>query len=986
MSKTTLISIALASCTMGLLCTSCKPDGDAQAETKLHQVQVFPITQQTVEEKQSWFGYISGASTTSIRPHIQGFIKSQEYKNGSMVKQGDVLFTIEPELFEATVNQAKANLEVAKAGKASAQADLDKAQLDVTRYTKLAADGAIPEKELLDAQEILTASQANLEKTNANIAQMEASLEKAQIDLGYTTITAPYDGMVSTANVSIGDLVDTGKELANIVAINPINVDMAVGSDVILSDFNRGNGTTAVGELPKFDILLEDGTTYPLQGFVRNIDSIINENGLLKMSGRVDNPNLKLRPGLPVRTSITMNKYEALLVPIDAIQQTLTNKFILVVDKQGVPSMLPINVKGEFDVEVEESNGYKSNQTLVSIEGSGYALADKLKEIGYDNITDALVVSDAINGMYAATVSTQNSRLKQAGQAATGKIEPLNFTFKPADSIVAQKMKEKKANKGKPLNTNVAATVPPAPVKVMNFIQQDVAAEDEWQGYLRGIEETIIRPKITGFLESQPYLDGTMVEKGQVLFTIDAAPFKAALDEAEANLAAAAANVKQAEANYAKASKDVEIYQKLNQESPGAIEEKAITDALTEKETAAAAVQQAKATVLQMEALRDTAKINLSYTTITAPFSGLSGLSNPSTGQLVGPNDADPLVTLSSVAPIRVDFEVSGRTALESLTKQVGKPEQKEGEKEYQKLEFDIVLENGKTYNKKGKFISANNVIDKNKGTLSVIGHIDNEDGLLRTGMPVRVRTNLSTQPDAIVVPARSPIDLSGKTFVLVVDEEKVPILLPITKGKTVLLDTQNPDGSSVKQPMVLIDADREMMTGMILGYEDAENLEDIAFKLKEVSNWSELALKIAGGSDFRKLMEELEGTSLADDTPAKNNAKDWEELFVHRHGVATSREYVLQQEDVIDEVALITKWKGYKQPLNWALDMIGLKDISQVSVVVEGSASALRSYTANNSGNTRANKLNTQPFTYEIPKTVIPSVTGIKSNSGDNN
>ncbi|MFI3243189.1 MAG: efflux RND transporter periplasmic adaptor subunit [Akkermansia sp.] len=982
MSKTTLISIALASCTMGLLCTACKPEGDKQAETQLHQVKVFPITQQKVDEKQTWFGFLSGTSSTVLTPHIQGFIKSQEYKNGTVVKKGDVLFTIEPELFQAAVNQGKANLEAAKANKLVAIAALDKAKLDVERFTKLVAQGAIPEKELLDAKETLKAAEATLEQREANIAQMRAALEKAQIDLGYTIITAPYDGMASTSNVSVGDLVGTNTNLMNVVAINPINVDMAVSSDVILSNFNRGDGTTPVSDLPKFDLTLEDGTVYPIQGTILNIDSTFNENGMLAMNGRIDNPNLKLRAGLPIRTSITMNSYEAMLVPEEAIQETLTNKFIIVVDKQGVPSMLPINIKGNFDVEVEESNGYKSTQNLVSVEGIGYDLTARLKELGYDKVEEATVVTDAINGMYAATVSTQNSRLKRAGKEATGKITPLPFTFKPAPSIVAQKMKEKKDNQGKELRTDVAPTAPPAPVKVMNFIQQDVAMEDEWQGYLRGVEETALRPQITGFLESQPYMDGTMVKKGQVLFTIEQAPFKAALDEAEANLTAAKAAVKQAESNYSKAVTDVTIYKKLNAESPGAIEDKAITDAETMVETTSAALQQAKAAVLQMEALRDTAQINLGYTTITAPFDGLSSLSNPSTGQLVGPNDADPLVNISSVSPIRVDFEVSGRVALEALTKQLGRPEAKEGEKNFQQLDFEIVLENGKTYNKQGKFISANNAIDKFTGTLSVIGHIENEEGLLRTGMPVRVRTKRSTEQDAIVVPARSPIDMNGKTFLMMVGEDQAPILLPITKGKTVRMAVTNADGSTSEQPMILIDADREMMTGMILGYENAENLEDIIFEMKDAKSWSDIALQIAGGSDFRQVTEKMEGKSLPDDTLAKNGLHSWEEYFVRRHGVATAREYVLQQENALDEIELLTHWKGYKQPLNWALDMIGFKDITQVPFIVEGSAAALRTYGANSAANTHVNKVTPTPFIYEKPTTVVPSVTGSTSSN----
>ncbi len=986
MSKITLLSIALASCSMGLLCTACKPGADESQEAKLHQVKVFPVLKQKVETKEKFFGYVKGADSTSLRPHIQGFIASQEYKDGSQVKKGDLLFRIEADLFEAQLNQSKANLEEAKASKSSAEASLAKAELDVKRYTELAAQGAVPEKTLLDAQEVLNAAKANIEQCTARIAQMQASVEKAQINLDYTQITAPYDGLMSTAKVSVGDLVDTSVELANIVSINPIDVSIAVNSATTLNNFNRGDGSTPVSAPPNFDIQLEDGSLYPSKGYVRNFDSYIDENGLISMNGRVVNDNVRLIPGLPVRTIIPMGDYEALLVPAEAIQSTLTNKFILALNKENIPSLFPVEIKGEFTIEVEEENGYKSEQKMISVAGIGQDLESALKALGYDSIEQVPIVSDALNGMYAASISAANSRMPEDSTEPKGKIDPLPFTFKPALSVVGQKISQAKERLNDAPKTDVTATLPPIPVKVLNFVQEDIELTEEWQGYLRGVEETAIRPQISGFLLSQDFADGSPVKKDDVLFRIDPAPFQAALDEAEANLSAAVAAEKMAQALYNKNSKDVEIYQKLKTSSPGAVSDKTLTDAITEKETSAATLQEAQAAILQMQAMRDTAKINLGYTVIKAPFSGLSSLSNPSTGQLLSPNDALPLVNLSSINPIRVDFGVNGRTALQALTREVSKGKGNGGVKDFQSKKFSIVLENGKSYPHEGQFISADNVVDTDTGTISVVGHIPNDEDILRSGMPVRVRTVSETIHKAVLVPARAPIDSQGKSFLILVNEDQSPRLLPITRGVTTVIPVKDAEGNNTPQPMQVVDVDRELATAILLHKNEAENIEDIIFTEKKVKNWSELALQIMEGSDFRQLTEKLAGKALPDDTPKQNRAKDWEELYMHRHGVGTAKEFVLMHEEASDDIGYLSKIQGFDSAIDLVLDFMGFKDLTQIPLVVEGSMSAMRTIEANEKSQSSANKLNASPFIYNIPTTVVPSVTAPTSTSSANN
>ena len=240
-----------------------------------------------------------------------------------------------------------------------------------------------------------------------------------------------------------------------------------------------------------------------------------------------------------------------------------------------------------------------------------------------------------------------------------------------------------------------------------------------------GVDETELRAKVSGFILSKNFKDGSMVKKGDILFTIDPAPFQASLDKAEANLAVANASLDQAKANLAKSQQDAERYINLNKSSPGAVSDKTITDTNTEVLTNTAAVMQAKASIAQMAANVNEAKINLAYTDINAPFDGRAGIASPSVGDLVGPSSTEPLVSLSSVNPMRIDFQVSGKVALRGFTKL----SEKQDKKSLNAIPFSLLMQNGRTYPQLGNVVSIDNAVSKTAGTLTVVGHVDNPNG-----------------------------------------------------------------------------------------------------------------------------------------------------------------------------------------------------------------------------------------------------------------
>ncbi len=977
MNQHSILALALGGLTLSAL-TACNQAEDTSTTSQEESVaiKVFNLRCQEVTDYGEWFGYLRGEQDTDIHPRISGFLISQEYKNGTRVKAGDILFRIDPKLYEAALRSAQANLQAAQATLASAQATAQQAALDVKRYTQLVQSGSVSEKDLTDAQQTLRAANAQVEAAKAQIGQQEAAVSKAQINLDYTIIRAPYDGIVGNAAVSIGDLVSPASKLANIISIDPIRVDFSINGDHLLKTFKKYGMVSTDGtdqpHPPTFHLLTEDGTELPYKGTMIAMDSVLTSTGLANVEGLIPNPDGVLRGGMPVRVKVPLNSGVSYLVPKAALRTVLLNTFIIVVDKQNVPHMIPVNTGGEYPIEIEESNGYKSTQIMVSVKDYGnLRIADQLKEMGYDNPEAALVVTDTENAVRAVTISAENSRLPKDAKPTSIKTEP--FTFKPAFDPAIAAAEKRENPEAKATDTEAKATMPPFPVKVSKMLQQDVSETATWFGSLRGVDETDIRAQVSGFILKQHFADGTLVKKGDVLFTIDPSPYEASLKEARANLVAAQASKEQAVAQLTMSATNLERYRKLVEASPGAISDKTVTDTETQVRTNEAAVRKADATIAQMEAAVNEAEINLGYTTITAPFDGRIGIHKVSVGSLVSPSDTTPLVTLSSVNPIRVDFGMSGRGALQGFANyrvrqanpQTAAP-----------AEFDIILDDNQLYPKKGYIVTANNTINTSTGTLDVIGQVENENALLRSGMAVTVRAKLKPILNACLVPARAPMNANGMDLIVLLKPDNTPQMLPINKGPIINLTLDNGDGKEYLQPMQVVEPNRTLITGMILAKSKVPNLEALVLGGAKVQNWAELFLKNSGEPDFRALYEKITGSPAADDAPAKAGVETWEALVLRRMAAKNFRELVLREANAKDELDLIAFGQGCKSLMDMVVKEMGFENAADVTVIVEGSIQAAQVYAANEAAKAPVNKLTPQPFIYVPTKTVTPSIT----------
>ncbi len=980
MKRHILTALALGTCAaLPLIITACDGSGSdaVTQQAEAPKVKTFPLQLREVTDYGEWFGYLQGQKDTDIHPRVGGFLISQDYKDGSYVKEGDVLFRIDPALYEAELARAQGNLKAAEANLSSAEATRDKAQLDVERYEKLVKSSAVSEKDLSDARQNLKGALAAVDAAKASVNQGKAAVAQAQINLDYTVVRAPYDGIIGTSLASQGELVGPATKLANITSADPIRVDFSINSDMLIPAFRDYCKLTPEGSPqktpPPFEIVMEDGSTYPLPGRIKAMESKVADNGLIDIEGEIPNPESLLRGGMPVRVRLPLHTAEAMLVPQDALRTVLRNSFIIIVDKQQVPHMVPVEVKGSYDITITEEDGYLSTQPFVAVGGyNNVPLEDIFRQYGYDKATDVPVVADSANGMRAQAISSTNSRLAEGEKPESISTEPLSF--RPVLNPALQGAANNAASGSKPQeNTATQATLPPFPVKVAPLLCQDVQIRDEWFGSLRGVEETDIRPRVSGFLLSQDFKDGALVKKGDVLFTIDPAPYKAARDEAEANLQAAKAAAEQARARLEMSEQDYARYKKLNAASPGAVADKTVTDAATTVQTNRAALLKAEAAIAQQEAALELATINLSYTTITAPFDGRVGIRKASIGDLVSPEDPQPLVTISSVEPMRVDFNINGKLTLAGLGKfaELGSGHRRAANPGVDS--FDVVLEDGSVYPEKGHVVSADNALSKTMGTLKVVGHVDNKEGILRSGMPVRVRADVSTQKNALLVPVRAPLTANGMDLIVLLRPDNAPAMLPITKGAVVYIPVAGPDGTETVQPMQIVSFDRNTIASIALAITKAQTLEQAVLDLAKARDWGELLLRRNECADFRALAEKQAGAPLADDA-AENG--DWGAYVLKQSHAPDFRTLVLREAHAQDEVDLIAQAKGYKTSAEMVLQTQGIPDISQAKVVVEGSLMAAQSFAANKAAGGHANKLTPVPFQYSTSQTVVPSIT----------
>ena len=324
-----LILLPLLAASLAASLSGCKPDNKFQPPPP-PEISVAVPLQQSVTPYEELTGNTVAFATVDLVARVEGFLTSQNYVDGSFMKKGDTLFVIEQTMYKAKVKEGEAQLDGAKAQLLNAEAEF-------TRQETLL-------RQNVTAQNTYDQAKAKRDSARANVENAEGNLTIAQTNLGYTTVMAPFDGLVSKHQVSVGELVGNGAatKLATIVQLDPIYVEFNVSEqDVLKIRQNLANRRLTVEELDKIplDIGLMNEEGYPHAGFLNYVSPEIDaQTGTILVRGLFKNPDRALIPGFFTRIRLPMGlgAQSVLLIPNRVTAEDQAGKYVLVVNKDNV--------------------------------------------------------------------------------------------------------------------------------------------------------------------------------------------------------------------------------------------------------------------------------------------------------------------------------------------------------------------------------------------------------------------------------------------------------------------------------------------------------------------------------------------------------------------------------------------------------------------------------------------------------------------------
>jgi RND family efflux transporter MFP subunit len=303
-------------------------------------------------------GNTSAVKSVDLVARVQGFLQSINYKDGSFVKEGTTLFTIEPDTY-------KLKLEQAQAAEIGAQATLKQAEADFKRQTDLVQRQAV-------SQSMLDTSTSNRDNAQSGLQQAQANTKLAQINYGYTNVAAPFDGFVTAHLVSVGELVGVASptQLAQIVALDPIWVNFNVNEQDVLKvreeARRRGMTVEQLRQLP-IEVALQTDTGFPHKGHLDYVSPTLNQStGTIAVRGILNNPDRVLLPGFFVRVRVPFDQQQsALLVPDAALGADQGGRYVLVVNSENVVEQRKVTT-GPLDGELRViETGLKPDDRVV---------------------------------------------------------------------------------------------------------------------------------------------------------------------------------------------------------------------------------------------------------------------------------------------------------------------------------------------------------------------------------------------------------------------------------------------------------------------------------------------------------------------------------------------------------------------------------------------------------------------------------------------
>lgn len=364
--RQTIFTILLIFTCVGLAVCLISGCGKEKAATQAPVVEVADVVQKDVPIFAEWVGTLDGMVNATIRAQVQGYLVKQNYKEGDLVKKDQVLFEIDARTFQAALDQAKGEL-------ARTEARFQQTKANLTRIRPLAAQNAVSQKDLDDA---IAAEQS----AQAAVQSAKAAYDKAALDLSFTRVTSPIDGIAGIAKAQIGNLVGPGQieELTTVSTVNPIKAYVAISEQEYMNA--QDAKTRQVARTP-LELTLADGTIFPQRGEVAFADRQVDvRTGTIRVATVFPNPKNVLRPGQFARIRAQMGlKKGALLIPQRAVTE--------VQGRYLVAAVGPDNKVAIKQVKAAERYG----QLWVIDEG--LQTGDKVVAEGVQKVKEGMVVS-----------------------------------------------------------------------------------------------------------------------------------------------------------------------------------------------------------------------------------------------------------------------------------------------------------------------------------------------------------------------------------------------------------------------------------------------------------------------------------------------------------------------------------------------------------------------------------------------------------------
>ncbi len=344
-----------------LFFTGCKPApaGAMPGAGEALPVQVAKASEQDVPLTGEWVALTDGFVNAQIQPQVSGYLIRQDYKEGSQVGKGQVLFEIDPRPFQATLDQAKGQV-----AQAEAKVALD--EINVKRDTPLAEAHAI-------AQSQLDTETQTLASDKASVVSAEAQVDAAQLNVGFTKVRSLIDGIAGQATVQVGNLVSPTSVLTEVSQLNPLKVYFSISEQEYLALVTKAKqGGRAdllnAGDAIPLKLTLSNGQVYPQTGRIIFVDrSVSAQTGSLRIAAQFANPGNVLRPGQFGRISAqTQVAHNAILVPQRAVTELQGINQVYVVGTDNVARIRNVQLGAQVGTNIIISSGVQSGDTVIT--------------------------------------------------------------------------------------------------------------------------------------------------------------------------------------------------------------------------------------------------------------------------------------------------------------------------------------------------------------------------------------------------------------------------------------------------------------------------------------------------------------------------------------------------------------------------------------------------------------------------------------------